>query len=226
MLEISRLMRSALKGWMLPAVFILAAQAAIISKLSIPERDLPVPQLQNLPAKLGQWQAYKDGILEQDVLDFLRPDGYILRDYASAEGSRSINLFVAYFKSLQNTVGPHSPRDCLPGAGWNILSSEVRTLPIGSRTGGLQVNQFILEKAGKHIVAIYWYQNDRHIWAEEYKAKLTMLPDLIRYRRSDVSLVRIIESFTGVVPNKELADCQEFVDLILPSLFERFRAAD
>ena len=128
---------------------------------------------------------------------YLKPDEYILRDYADPRGRPGINLFVAYFKSLQNKYGPHSPRICLPGSGWLITSSKIINIPVPGRPGGIPVNQFTMEQSSQHILVLYWYQNDRDVWAEEYHAKLRLLPDLIRYRRSDVSLVRLVDARSG-----------------------------
>jgi hypothetical protein len=57
------------------------------------------------------------------------------------------------------------------------------------------VNQYVLEKNSQRILVTYWYQNDRRVWAEEFQVKFHLLPDLIRYRRSDVSLVRLVTPF-------------------------------
>ena len=73
---------------------------------------------------------------------------------------------------------------------------------------------------------LYWYQNDRNVWAEEFKAKLTLLPDLIRYRRSDVSLVRLVAPLRGEGDEQTLAQCQEFARLIFPSLTDNLRKGD
>jgi len=153
---------------------------------------------------------------------YLKPDEYILRDYANVQGGAPIGLFVAYFKSLQNVYGPHSPRICLPGSGWLITSSKIATLQVPGRPQGIPVNQFTMEKANQRILVIYWYQNDRDVWAEEYHAKLRLLPDLIRYRRSDVSLVRLIEPLAGSSADKELADCRRFTRDIFPLLAQHF----
>jgi hypothetical protein len=48
------LLRSALKVWLLPAVLILAAQGAALHVLSIPEKGIVIPQLDRMPAQLGQ----------------------------------------------------------------------------------------------------------------------------------------------------------------------------
>jgi hypothetical protein len=79
-----------------------------------------------------------------------------------------------------------------------------------------------MEKSSERILVLYWYQNDRDVWAEEYRAKLRLLPDLIRDRRSDVSLVRLIAPMRGATPDKELASCKQFTDRVFPLLAEHF----
>jgi EpsI family protein len=217
---------SALKICFVLAGFLLAAQAAALHMLSVPERELPVPPLPSFPAQFGEWKLQTEQALEPAVVAYLKPDSYVLRDYGSKTATNSINLFVAYFKSLQNSYGPHSPRVCLPGSGWLVRSSRIRPLMVPGRAEGIPVNEYVLEKNTDRIVVLYWYQNDRNIWAEEFRAKLTLLPDLIRYRRSDVSLVRLVAAVKADDVSSELAHCQEFARLIFPSLVESFRKTD
>ena len=226
MLKETGLLRSALTGSFLAAALILVAQAAAMHMLSLPERELPTPPLGNLPAQLGPWRLQNEQALEPAVLEYLKPDSYVLRDYGNATGNTAINLFVAYFKSLQNSYGPHSPRVCLPGSGWLVRSSSIRPLRVPGRPGGIPVNEYILEKNQDRILVLYWYQNDRNVWAEEFKAKLTLLPDLIRYRRSDVSLVRLVAPLRGDADSQTLAQCQEFARLMFPPLADNLRKGD
>jgi len=214
------------KGWLLAAGLVLLGQAAILRQLSVREVNVRVPALEKLPREFGPWKVSSEQTLDQGVLDFLRPDGYILRDYTNASSGVSMNLFVAFFKSLQNTAGPHSPHDCLPGAGWLITSSAVPTFQAPGFNQGVEVNQYTMEKAGARILVVYWYENDRHVWAQEFRAKLTMLPDLIRYRRSDVSLVRLVTSFNEGSKDQALKTAREFTSELFPSLVTTFRAAD
>ncbi len=221
-----KLFSSTLKGWFALAGLILVAQAGAMRLLSIPEKELPNPLLQDLPTELGSWKTASEQSLEPDVLAYLKPDSYVLRDYSKSTESRTINLFVAYFKSLQNSYGPHSPSVCLPGSGWLVHSSRIRPLSVPGRAQGIPVNEYVLEKNDDRILVLYWYQNDRNIWAAEFKAKLTLLPDLIRYRRSDVSLVRIVTPLRGDDATQGLAAGEEFARLIFPSLVEKFRVGD
>ena len=219
--NISRVMKSVTKGLFIPIGVILALQAGASRMLSVSERDLPLPGLRQLPMELGKWNASTEEQLDHSVTEYLKPDEYILRDYMSKDAG-NINLFVAYFKSLQNVYGPHSPRICLPGSGWLIRSSKIEELQVAGRGESIPVNEYILEKSEDHILVVYWYQNDRNVWAEEFQAKLKMLPDLIRYRRSDVSLVRLITPLRGVDPKTALTNCMAFTKFVYPSLVERF----
>jgi EpsI family protein len=223
MRSVARWLGSLTKGLFLPVSLILALQATASRRLSIQERDIPIPALHQLPLEAGKWKAGAEQTLERNVAEYLKPDDYIIRDYVNEGSGNSINLFVAHFKSLQDSYGPHSPRVCLPGAGWLVASSKIETLPVAGRAEPLSVNEYVLEKSGARILVIYWYQNDRDAWAEEFHAKLRLLPDLIRYRRSDVSLVRVIMPLRGAIES-ERASCLEFTRLLFPLLAERFGA--
>ena len=220
------LFRSFPKRALLAAGLLLAVQAVAIHWLSLPERELPLPPLQQLPSVFGSWNLANEQTLEPSVMEALKPDNYVLRDYTDAAHSDAVNLFVAYFKSLQNAYGPHSPRVCLPGSGWLVHSLRIRPLVVPGRPDGIPVNEYVLEKNNERILVMYWYQNDRNVWAEEFRAKLTMLPDLIRYRRSDVSLVRLVTPLQTEEGKQELTRCQEFARLIFPSLVQDLRSGD
>ena len=132
------------------------------------------------------------------------------------------NVFVAYFKSLQNTYGPHSPSVCLPGAGWLVSSSKILNIPVDGRAEAIQANEYTMEKSTNRMLVLYWYQNDRDTWAEEFHAKLRLLPDLLRYHRSDVSLVRLITTIQDSSPDTSSMTVVRFTGQIYPLLAERF----
>jgi Protein of unknown function (DUF3485) len=79
-----------------------------------------------------------------------------------------------------------------------------------------------MEKSNERILVLYWYQNDRNAWAEEYQGKLRLLPDLIRYRRSDVSLVRLIVPMGSSTLDTELASSVQFTQRLFPLLEQHF----
>jgi EpsI family protein len=210
-------------GLFAAACLILVFQASASRMLKIDEQKIGIPGLHDIPWQVGPWKASAEQSIGPEVTAYLKPDEYILRDYVDDQpGGGTIDLFVAYFKSLQNVYGPHSPRICLPGSGWLVSSSKTVNIPVPGRPGGIPANQFTMEKSNQRILVLYWYQNDRDVWAEEYHAKLRLLPDLIRYRRSDVSLVRLIAPISGASPDKELASCAQFTERVFPLLAAHF----
>ena len=217
-----KLLRSSGNIMFVAICLILAVQAALSRKLTVDERTIPIPRLQEVPMDLGKWNAPGEESLEKNVTLYLRPDDYILRDYVDPSQRTSVNLFVAYFKSLQNSFGPHSPRICLPGSGWWVRSSKIDSVQMPGRTEPIPVNEYLLDKSGERILVLYWYQNDRNVWAEEFEAKLRLLPDLIRYKRADVSLVRLVTPVRSSDTTSELATSVEFARAVFPQLVKRF----
>lgn len=204
------------------AALILVLQASASRMLKIDERNIGLPGLREVPWRIGSWKAAGEQAMDAETVAVLKPDEYILRDYANAQSDRPIGVFVAYFKSLQNVYGPHSPSICLPASGWLITSSKSASIPVANRAEAIPVNEYTMEKGTEHILVLYWYQNDRDVWAEEYHAKLRLLPDLIRYHRSDVSLVRLITPLNGSTPENEFAHCTQFMQEFFPLLAQRF----
>jgi EpsI family protein len=222
MSKIVNLLRSTGNGFFLAICIILIVQTTASKMVSIDEKTIPIPGLHDIPSELGNWKATGEQSLDRDVALYLKPDDYILRDYVDHTTGTSINLFVAYFKSLQNSYGPHSPRICLPGNGWLVRSSKIASVRVAERQNPIPVNEYLLEKSGQQILVLYWYQNNRNVWADEFEAKLRLLPDLIEYKRADVSLVRLVTSLRGADNGSELAISLDFSQLVFPKLVDRF----
>jgi EpsI family protein len=207
-----------------PICLILILQTGAFRFTKIQEKSSSAPDLHEIPDALGNWREASAQALDKDVAEYLKPDEYILRDYVDQATGSTISLFIAYFSSLQDTYGPHSPSICLPGSGWLVLSSKLSSVAVPRRKAAIPVNEYLLEKSGIRILAVYWYQNNRNVWAEEFRAKLSLLPDLIRYRRSDASLVRLITPVTEVDDKKALSSCVKFTQILFPQLLDRFAA--
>ena len=73
--------------------------------------------LTSFPEQLGDWKG-KDIPLDKDTLDVLGPGDFLVRDYYTPDQSLPINLYIAYFPSQRTGDTIHSPKNCLPGSGW------------------------------------------------------------------------------------------------------------
>jgi len=212
-------------GGFLVVCVILGLQAVASKQMSVAERAAAAPELEQIPWRIGRWKAQAEGSLDNSMILALKPDAYVLRDYADPSSGSVMNLFVGYFQSRQNAYGPHSPRICLPGAGWLVRSARIGEIA-ASETQRIPVNEYMMENGTRRIMVLYWYQNERAAWAEEFHAKLMMLPDLLRYRRSDVSLIRLVTPLEGSAARSELSECHEFARALYPAVTDILRAGD
>jgi len=105
------------------------------------------------------------------------------------------SLYIGYYESQAHGSTIHSPKNCLPGAGWEPLSSE----PVYVETDGntATVNQYILQNGDDQALVLYWYQGRGRVAHNEYRVKLDLLRDAALHRRSDEALVRIVVPVEG-----------------------------
>jgi EpsI family protein len=201
---------------------LLGLQIAGTYALALNEQPPASPALESVPGEIGAWKLVGEQAMEPEVAAYLKPDDYIDRNYLATGHAAQVNLFVAYFKSLKSGYGPHSPGICLPGAGWKPKQIDVVRAEVPGGLGSIPVNQYILEKDNENLLVLYWYQNERRTWAEEFRAKIFMLPDLLRYHRSDVALVRIITPMDARATEATKADLFQFVRTVFPLLSRQF----
>jgi EpsI family protein len=149
------------------------------------------------PSEVSKWKAVTDIPISQDVLDKLRPDDYLNRDYALADDQTALNFFVGYFNSRRNGRAPHSPEWCLPGAGWQSLSSHTIAIPVMGETQTLPAKEYMIEKGIDKQLVLYWYHQGTREVADDLVAQMYALPDLIFHGRTDTALIRIIVPVRG-----------------------------
>ena len=138
----------------------------------------------------------RDNAMDEDVKETLRADDYLTRDYSDS-GGRTIDLFVAFFKSQRAGQTPHSPKNCLPGSGWIWSVSDAVAVPIQDRAVPIEVNRYIVSKGDDKAAVLYWYQSRDRIVASEYRAAVFTAWDALRYNRTDTALIRVVIPIVG-----------------------------
>lgn len=176
------------RALLLAAAALLVAGAGMVGELAQrvePQRLLR--PLAELPRVVDGWRAVgNDRHLDPRTLEVLRPQSYLLREYRHA-GGLACSLFAAYFGLQEQGQMIHSPRHCLPGAGWQIQSRRYVTVP----GGGWRVNQLILSNGLEHQSVVYWYQGRGRVEANEYLDRLWLLWDGLWLGRNDGALLRL-----------------------------------
>jgi EpsI family protein len=175
----------------------LIAQAVLFYGFSPADSVLAPHPLKEFSKQVGDWSMTVEGVIDKETLDLLRADDTLSRVYEQKGTGRPASLFVAYFKSQRTGQAPHSPKNCLPGAGWAPSASGVMTVAIQGRSEPIQVNRYIVTNGENQSVVLYWYQSRDRVIASEYSAKFYVVADSIRYHRSDTALVRVVAPVIG-----------------------------
>lgn len=200
------------------AALMLVATAIFLRAHTRAEYFPPRIDLQQFPSQIGEWSG-KDIPLTKDVLDVLGPGDFLVRVYRSSDEQKpDIDLYIAYFRSQRAGDTIHSPKNCLPGAGWAPVRSDRIDVSVAGHTP-FKANRYVIAKGESRQLVLYWYwAHDRGV-ASEYWAKYYMVADSIKMNRSDGALVRV----TTPINSGETADHAEerlmpFVDQIVPQL--------
>jgi EpsI family protein len=150
------------------------------------------------------------------VMRVYSPDGN-LRDQVSA----AFSVYVGYYASQTRGRTIHSPKNCLPGSGWEALTS--RQVAIETPQGPVTVNHYILQRENQRALVLYWYQGRGRVESNEYAVKWHLLRDAAIRGRSDEALVRIVVPAPGSeeealkVARRVAAQLMPIVDQALPS---------
>ena len=108
---------------LIAAIVILASTAIFLQARSGREVFPPRLPLASFPHQLGQWTG-TDIEIPKDVLDVLGAGDFLLRVYRPSEDRQpATDVFIAYFPSQRTGDTIHSPKNCLPGAGWTPIDS-------------------------------------------------------------------------------------------------------
>ncbi len=117
---------------------------------------------------------------------------------AAQDAAIPVSLFIGYFPTQRTGQSIHSPQNCLPGAGWTFESEKTILLP-GADGRKYQVGEYVITDGTQKQEVLYWYRAHGRSIASDYRAKLYMLLDAIRYNRTDGALIRVI---TPLVPGE------------------------
>jgi exosortase D (VPLPA-CTERM-specific) len=202
----------------LVAAVLTAAVGLLLQVRGRNEVFAPRLPLQSFPMHLGTWTA-TDIPLDKEVLDVLGPGDFLLRDYHPEDSVQPpVDLFIAYFPSQRAGDTIHSPKHCLPGAGWLPVESTRITLSMPG-LAPFPANRYVISKGESRQLVLYWYwAHDRGV-ASEYWAKVYLVADAMRMNRSDGALVRII---TEMLPGETAETAQRrlapFASGIVPLL--------
>jgi EpsI family protein len=153
------------------------------------QQDMPLAApLTTLPARYADYRGVSATISEEEQ----RVAGMTNYSYQvfRRDSLQDFTIYVGYYDHQTQGKTIHSPKNCLPGSGWEALQqSETRvTTAYGTET----VIRYLLQNGQQRALVFYWDQGRGRVAANEYRVKWELLRDAALTGRSEEALVRIV----------------------------------
>jgi len=161
----------------------------------LPEIHPTRPPLTAFPTSIDSWQGTPTA-LTPDILDALQLTDYWLADYKSDTEATFVNFYIAYYESQRVGATTHSPSNCIPGGGWQISKSEVKTVRLTSGVD-IKLTELLIRRGDDAQLVYYWFDERGRDLAETTEAKWYLLQDSIMMHRTDGALVRLVTSLAS-----------------------------
>ena len=153
------------------------------------QRPMPLAQpLRTMPMQLVGYSG-SDREVSAEEQRVAGMSDYVFRIFRR-DSMPAFSVYVGYYESQTTGQTIHSPKNCLPGAGFEPLESGVAS--IEGTTGPVTVNRYLLANGPARVLVYYWYQGRGRVAYSEYGVKWDLLRDAMRYGRTEEALVRIV----------------------------------
>ena len=210
-------LRSSLSWHAVLTVLLLAATLAASNLTSYRKSELLAQPLDRIALRISGFTGYDNASLSDRVLERLMPTSYLSRTYRKT--GRQVDLFIAYYAQQRAGESMHSPKHCLPGAGWEIWDYGTAEIPVNGRR--FKINKYSISREGQRMLVLYWYQSKGEIIASEYMGKILLARDALLQNSTAGSIVRI------TVPDQPgaLEDARDFASELIPQVSRCFGAS-
>lgn len=151
-----------------------------------------VNPLAKFPATCQEWRMTSQVRFSDETLSVLKPTDYLSREYESITGKR-IRLYIGYHDGGKKSGEIHSPKNCLPGSGWQQVSTE--QMHLSEQIGKINLVKAVYQKGEIRELFLYWFQIQDRTFSDEYSLKLAGISNAILYGRKDASFIRVSVPF-------------------------------
>jgi EpsI family protein len=205
-----------IKSWRFYLLFLFLGFAAFYV-YTRSEADIPLSQpLDLFPQRLGDWTMTGQARFDDRVLAVLLPTDYLSRSYVDGAGNR-LSLYIGFHNGGPKSGPIHSPKQCLPGSGWNRLKEDVRQVQFESEN--IPYVSAIYQKDSEKQLFLYWFQVRDQILTNEYTLKLAMIKNSVLSNRRDSAFIRLsVMATDGVEKATEIGE--QFIRDFFPAIRE------
>ena len=203
------------------AVILATIMGLVANGEALSKRTVTIPphaSLATFPIVIGAWEG-RLAPFEKGILTSLKLTDYWSADYVSEKETSSVNLYVAYYQRQDLNSAIHSPSNCVPAGGWQVIDSDTYSLNIAGNQSPLRVTRMLVNRSGSQALIYYWFDERGRDITNQYWAKWYLLIDAIVMNRTDGSLIRLVTP-VGQNENPAAADARlsRFLNGVMPTL--------
>lgn len=190
--------------------------ATLVLLHAVTRRETIVPRcsLNDFPQAISGFTS-EDQPIEPRIVQAVSVTDYTNRLYFDSSRN-SIQLYIGFYASQRTGDTVHSPKNCLPGSGWDPVRFSYVTIPLATGSQ-IVVNETVVQRGLDKQLVFYWYQGRGRVMASEYSAKFWMVADAISRNRTDGALVRLVTPINDGEANAR-ARLLHFTQLLFPHL--------
>lgn len=191
----------------------------LLVQVASSQRDMPLRASlgATVPREIAGF-AGDDVDLQDAEVEVAGADAYLLRTYRAGPAVEGFfTLYVGYYESQQQGRTIHSPRNCLPGSGWEVLEHDRQQ--IETSIGDVTVARYLVRRDEQRALVLYWYQGRGRVESGEYAVKLQLLRDAALRRRTEEALVRVMVPLEGDL-TRPLGVATDVARMVIPALYQ------
>lgn len=196
-------------------VAVLATGCLLLLKVGTQSRTPLRGSLNTVPSEIAGHRG-RDQQVNEEEQRVAGMDTYLMRIY-QRDSASAFSLYVGYYEAQTQGKTIHSPKNCLPGAGWEPVES--RPLTVALPGGSMTVNRYLLEKESSRAIVYYWYQGRGRVSWNEFAVKWELLRDKAVHGRSEEALVRIVVPLRGMSTATADSIASAAAREVVPALF-------
>ena len=166
--------------------------------------------LSALPATIEGYRGY-DQVISEEEQQVAGMSDYVLR-YFGKDSTLAFSVYVGYYAQQTQGRTIHSPKNCLPGAGWEPLSASREQIAVGADS--VEINRYELANKQARALVYYWYQGRGRVAASEYQVKWDLLRDAAISGRSEEALVRLVIPLNGTIQDPDALARRVAADMV------------
>jgi len=138
-------------SWPAIATFLLLAATLAASKVTAHRKAvLLVKPLESIERQIAGFTGIDNPSLSDAVVAQLLPTAYISRTYRKP--GLQVDVFIAFYAQQRAGESMHSPKHCLPGAGWEIWNYGSAEIPVDRRS--FNVNKYSISREGQRTLTV------------------------------------------------------------------------